>query len=134
MPKSVVAVQAELNRFSRAGMTAEELLEVKRYLTAALPVKFMDSTSDAARNLLNGYFQDNSSNFLGDLIARVRNADLETVNRFIRNDFKPGQAVLIVAGPAQALKQVSVQKNSASAANLSVPSTTNAASSPADEN
>ncbi|MDR3616783.1 MAG: insulinase family protein [Candidatus Obscuribacterales bacterium] len=134
MPKSVLTVQGELNRFSRAGMTAEELLEVKRYLTAALPVKFMDSTSDAARNLLNGYFQDSSSNFLGDLIARVRNADLDTVNRFIRNDFKPGQAVLIVAGPAQALKQVSVQKNAASAPNSNVAIPTNSASPSADDN
>jgi zinc protease len=134
MPKSVTTVQGELNRFSRTGMTAEELLEVKRYLTAALPVKFMDSTSDAARNLLNGYFQDSSSNFLGDLITRVRNADLETVNRFIRNDFKPGQAVLIVAGPAQALKQVSVQKSAASTVNAPAVTPASGASTSADDN
>jgi zinc protease len=134
MPKSVLTVQGELNRFSRAGMTAEELLEVKRYLTASLPVKFMDSTSDAARNLLNGYFQDSSPNFLGDLIARVRNADLETVNRFIRNDFKPGQAVLIVAGPTQALKQVSVQKNTVSTSNATVSTPASGASSWTEDN
>jgi predicted Zn-dependent peptidase len=37
---------------------------------------------------------------------KIANADSESINRFIRNVFRPDQSTLVVAGDKQAVKQV----------------------------
>ncbi len=97
--KTSAAIQTELKRFARAGITAEELAEVKRFLTNALPLRTIPSTADGARRVLAEYrLQKPEVDIPGQLINRIRAADLTTVNNFIKNEFKPDQSVLIVAG------------------------------------
>jgi predicted Zn-dependent peptidase len=97
--KTAFAIQTELKRFAKSGITAEELAEVKRYLASALPVRMMPSSSETAKHVLTEYLQDSESNIPWQLIARIRSSDLTTINNFIKNEFKPDQSVLIIAGP-----------------------------------
>lgn len=106
--KATSTIQIELTKFTNSGISAEELAEIKRYLTLALPVQLMSSPAEASINLLNGYFAGTETNFLTSLTNQIRSADLESVNRFIKNQFKPDQSVLIIAGTAKSIKQVSV--------------------------
>jgi zinc protease len=110
--RTTAAIQAELKRFTRTGITDNELSEVKRYMSAALPVRLMPSTAEAAKSALNGYFQGTDSNFLGQLIGSIRAVDLDSVNKFIKNEFKPDQGVLIIAGSPEVIKQVRVSSAS----------------------
>ena len=97
--KTSLALQTELKKFSKSGITADELAEVKRFLTSALPLRMMPSSSEAAKHVLTEYLQDSEANIPWQLISRIRAADLNTVNSFIKNEFKPDLSVLIVAGP-----------------------------------
>jgi zinc protease len=96
--KTSTAIQAELKRFAKSGITTEELAEVKRYLAAAIPVRMMPSCGETAKHVLTEYLQDSESNIPWQLISRIRSTDLTTINNFIKNEFKPDQSVLIVAG------------------------------------
>jgi zinc protease len=97
--KTSVALQTELKKFSKSGITADELAEVKRFLASTLPLRMMPSSSEAAKHVLTEYLQDSEVNIPWQLISRIRAADLNTVNAFIKNEFKPDLSVLIVAGP-----------------------------------
>jgi predicted Zn-dependent peptidase len=97
--KTSVALQTELKKFSKSGITADELAEVKRFLASTLPLRMMPSSSEAAKHVLTEYLQDSEANIPWQLISRIRAADLNTVNAFIKNEFKPDLSVLIVAGP-----------------------------------
>ena len=96
--KTSLAIQTELKRFAKSGITAEELAEVKRYLASSLPVRMMPSCTEAAKHVLTEYLQDSESNIPWQLISRIRSSDLTTINNFIKNEFKPDQSILIVAG------------------------------------
>ncbi|HEY9682752.1 MAG TPA: insulinase family protein [Oculatellaceae cyanobacterium] len=96
--KTSTAIQTELKRFAKSGITAEELAEVKRYLASAIPVRMMPSCAETAKHVLTEYLQDAESNIPWQLISRVRATDLATINNFIKTEFKPDQSVLIVAG------------------------------------
>jgi predicted Zn-dependent peptidase len=100
--KTSIALQTELKKFSKSGITADELAEVKRFLSAVIPLRMMPSSSDAARHVLTEYLQDSEANIPWQLISRIRSADLNSVNNFIKNEFKPDLSVLIVAGPGSA--------------------------------
>jgi zinc protease len=97
--KTSLALQTELKKFSKSGITADELAEVKRFLASALPLRMMPSSSEAAKHVLTEYLQDSEANIPWQLISRIRAADLNAVNTFIKNEFKPDLSVLIVAGP-----------------------------------
>jgi predicted Zn-dependent peptidase len=98
LQKASAALQSELRRFAKMGITGDELSEIKRYLAARLPVKMMPSAAETAKNVLNEYLQNSEPNIPWDLVSRIRSTDLNTVNNFIKNEFKPDQSVLIVIG------------------------------------
>jgi predicted Zn-dependent peptidase len=39
-------------------------------------------------------------------IEDIRNASLDSVNHFVRNDFRPEQATLVVAGTRESIRNV----------------------------
>jgi len=100
------ALQSEVKKFAKAGLTSEELAESKRYLLGAIPVRTQSNLSLAAQDNLEAALLGGEPPYLSRVLSNVRGASLESVNKLIRTTFKPDQATLVVAGTGQSLKAV----------------------------
>jgi zinc protease len=99
-------VQSELKKFARTGVTPEEFAEVKRFLVNAVPVRQFSSTTDAAKTILECFVQSNGHNGFNEEVSNMRAAKLENLNKFVRNDLKPDQSSLVIAGTTSTMKLV----------------------------
>ena len=99
-------VQSELKKFARTGVTPEEFAEVKRFLVNAVPVRQFSSTTDAAKTILECFVQSSGHNGFNEEVANMRAAKLENLNKFVRNDLKPDQSSLVIAGTTSNMKRV----------------------------
>jgi zinc protease len=106
VPQTVSSIQNELAKFVRSGLSAEELAEVKRYLLNALPVREMANTTEAAKTSLDASLQGAPADYVTTLLSDIRATTTDSINKYIRTDFKPEQASLVVAGPRQAIRDL----------------------------
>lgn len=106
VPQTVSSIQNELAKFVRSGLSAEELAEVKRYLLNALPVREMANTTEAAKTSLDASLQGAPADYVTTLLSDIRATTPDSINKYIRTDFKPEQASLVVAGPRQAIRDL----------------------------
>jgi len=102
----VTAIQTELKKFSKAGLTQEELIEAKRYLLGSIPVSQMSNLDGLCRTTLESFEQRDELSPLIKTSASIRGATLDSVNKFVANNFKPDQAAVVVAGSRQFMSQV----------------------------
>lgn len=103
---AVQLLLGELRKLSRTGLTAEEINEAKRYLLGAIPVRQLSTTNSVSNTLLESVMQSPEPQGLAPLVANIRAAGSESVNRFIKNVFKPEQSSLVLAGDTTAIKAV----------------------------
>lgn len=103
---SVASIQTELKRYSKAGLTAQELIEAKRYLLGSIPVNRMSNLEALGKFYLEGLLQRREPEPFSKVATAIRSASLEAVNKFILSGFKPDQAALVVAGNRQMIKQL----------------------------
>ncbi len=103
VPYVVRRLQDELRNFSRNGVTPQEVAEAKLYLSGAIPVRSMSTIDAVADNVLASVLQDGEPDYLFRMLASVRTASVESINRIIRSIFKPDQASLVVAGSSQTI-------------------------------
>ena len=99
-------VQTELRKFARTGVTNEEFNEVKRYLVCSLPLRQLSNDTEAAKSILDGSIHGNGKLFYSELAGKLRSCTLDNLNKFIRSEFKPDQATLVVAGTKETLRSV----------------------------
>ncbi|MCC6981507.1 MAG: insulinase family protein, partial [Candidatus Melainabacteria bacterium] len=104
--REVNSINTELKAFVQKGMTPVEIQEVKRYLSGVICVRYMPNLSVAAKSVLDAALERAEGDFVGELLLKITNADGESINRFIRNVFRPDLATVVVAGDKQAIKQV----------------------------
>jgi zinc protease len=110
VPTIATVVQSELRKFARTGVTPEEFTEVKRFLVNAVPVRQFGSTTDAAKTILECFIQSGGHDGFNEELANMRGAKLENLNKFVRNDLKPDQSSLVIAGTTSVMKRVHVGK------------------------
>lgn len=110
--KAVTTVNTELKNFVKNGLTLNEIQEVKRYLAGVVSVRYMPNLSVAAKSVMDAALERSEGDFVGELLLKIANADPETINRFIRNVFRPDQSTLVVAGDKQAIRQVQPRSDS----------------------
>lgn len=103
----VTTVRSEIDTFSKGPLGPMELSECKRYLLGSIPVRSMSSMSTMASTICESLIQDCEPNYVSQLLATIRSANVETVGKFIHNNFKPNQATLIMTGNSDAIKAVS---------------------------
>lgn len=103
----VSTVKTEIDAFSKGPLGVLELSECKRYLLGSIPVRSMSSMSTMASTICESLIQDCEPNFVSLLLATIRSANVETVGKFIHNNFKPNQATLIMTGTSESIKAVS---------------------------
>jgi zinc protease len=106
MPQAVKAIQSELKRFGKQGITPSEFSEVRLYLSGALPVRFMANAELASRFVLESLLLGGKVNVLPELQEAVRHASTDSVNQFIKTSFRPDRASVVMAGTAQSIGQV----------------------------
>lgn len=87
-------------------MTADEYAEVRLYLLNALPVRWMSNSQLAGRSVLESMVLDGQCDPLPSLLQGIKTSSPDSVNRFIRNTFRPDRASLVIAGTRQAIGQV----------------------------
>lgn len=104
VPLSVKTVKNELKQISKTGISPEELQEMKRYLHGFISVKKRSTLPEISKGLLEAFEHNNSLGGYALELASVRAATQESVNRIIRNVFKPEQSSLVIAGGAQTIK------------------------------
>lgn len=106
LPVVVRSIQTELRKFSKQGLTPDEYSEVRLYMNGALPVRWMGSGALAAHSILDGQVLSDKCDPLPDLLSGIKSSSLDSVNKFIRNTFKPDRASLVIAATKQAIGQV----------------------------
>jgi zinc protease len=104
VPLTVTALQNELKLLSKSGVSQEEFVEARRYLSGAIPVRSMSNLSATARTLLNGALRSADADPQSILLTNVKTADLESVNRLIKHTLKPETSTLIVVGNSQSIR------------------------------
>lgn len=113
VPTVATLVQTELRKFARTGITPEEFAEVKRFLVNAVPVRQFSTATDAAKTILECYIQSGGHDGFNEEISHMRAAKLENLNKFVRNDLKPDQSSLVIAGTTSTMKRVHGGKGAA---------------------
>jgi len=103
---AVHAIQTELTKFTKSGVTQEELIESKRYLLGSILVNQMSNLDTISRTTLESFEQRDELSPLVKTSALIRTATLDSVNRFVANNFKPDQAAVVVVGNKQVIHQV----------------------------
>jgi zinc protease len=103
---AVQAIQTELTKFTKSGLTQEELIESKRYLLGYILVSQMANLDTLSRTTLESFEQRDELSPLVKTSAAIRSATLDSVNRFVANNFKPDQAAVVVVGNKQLIRQV----------------------------
>lgn len=104
--KAVQTLLAETKKIAKFGVTQEELSEAKRYLAGSTAVRGMSNLSVAAKSILESRLQIGEPDFMPQLLSGISDADVESVNRVIRNHLKPDQATMVIAAGAQSIKIV----------------------------
>ena len=103
---AVHAIQTELTKFTKTGITQEELIESKRYLLGSILVSQMANLDTISHTTLESFEQRDELSPLVKTSGLIRSATLDSVNRFVTNNFKPDQAAVIVVGNKQLIHQV----------------------------
>jgi len=106
VPYVVRTMQNELRSFTKNGVNQQEVTEAKRYLAGAIPVRSMSTIGSVSKNILDSVLQGGDPDYLARVMAGIKTATTESVNKLIRNTFKPDQASLVVAGSGQAITAV----------------------------
>ncbi len=106
VPTVATLVQSELRKFARTGITPEEFAEVKRFLVNAVPVRQFSTATDAAKTILECFVQSGGHDGFNEEISNMRAAKLDNLNKFVRNDLKPDQSSLVIAGTTSTMKRV----------------------------
>lgn len=116
VPLAVQTLQGELRGLSKTGITPEELVEIKRYLLGAIPVRSYGTLSLSARSLLEAAMHD--AGFTGETaqISHIRAATVDSVNRTIRSALKPEQATLVLVGTSQSIRSARRQESASTPA------------------
>jgi predicted Zn-dependent peptidase len=109
VPLTVKALQSELERFGKEGITQTEFVEARRYLLGSIPVRSLGTLSATARTLLDGALRSEGEDPEATLLASVRNSTLDGVNRAIKHSLRPDGATLVVVGSAQSLRATRAQ-------------------------
>ena len=101
--RATALIQSELKNFGRTALQPVEFAEAKQYLLNALPVRDMSDT----RRVASGCIQISTAGGQADLFGRqlesIATTDLESVNKFIRDEFRPDQSSLVVAAAKAAM-------------------------------
>jgi zinc protease len=106
VPITVQSLQDEFKKLVKAGVTNEEFAEAKRYLTGAIPVKQLGTHAAVARQILEAATQGCESDLMEGSLNAVRSASMDSVNKVIKNNLRPDQATLVIAGSGQSIKAV----------------------------
>jgi zinc protease len=107
VPSTVQNFQSELKQLARSGVTPEEFNEVRRYLLGYIPVHHLSNYGQTARSLMDASMHsDGSDNNYFAVLNSLRLANVESVNKIIRNALRPDQTSLVVMGPPQSIRSV----------------------------
>lgn len=128
VPVSVQTIKRELRQLSKTGVTPEEFAEVRRYLIGSIGVRDESTLYRVARNELDLAQHGGTVDGYAAVVASLKSATADSVNRVIRTSFKPEQATLVIAGSAQSIRAVRT-KTGETGSNIN-----SNANSPADAN
>jgi zinc protease len=104
VPLAVSTLQAEMYKLSVDGIKPEELSEMKRYLLGALPVNELSTLAKTAETVLDTSIHADDGDTLFAELNAVRNATVDSVNKFIKTAMNPDDCTLVVVGPSQAIR------------------------------
>lgn len=119
VPLTVSAFQKELQTLGKDGIRQDELTEARRYLLGAIPVRTMSTLGSSARSLLEGSLHSDSPDPESNLVATIKSANVESVNKMIKHTLKPELATLVVVGSSQSIRATRNQVASQQAAQSS---------------
>lgn len=106
VPVTVQGLQNEFKKIVKTGVTAEEFAEAKRYLLGAIPVRQLATHAAVARHILESAMHGSENDLMEGSVNAVRSTSFDSVNRVIKNNLRPDQATLVIAGSGQSIKAV----------------------------
>lgn len=142
LQKASDTIATEMKKFEQFGVEPQEMAEAKRYLLGSTVVGSMSSLSSCSRSVLAAAMADEDPNFLGKRLSLIRQADLDSVNKFIRSNFKPEQSSLVIASSpdvirtstSSATKSGDIKDSSQSSTSTSAPHSSQPAQTPVQKN
>ncbi len=100
------ATQIELKGFAQSGLKNSELIETTQYLLTAIPVHNLSNTTCVAKECLSAALASAPVDTIGSQFGVLTNTNLEMINKFIIDEFKPSLATLVVAGNRDASRNI----------------------------
>ncbi len=102
---AILAIQNELKRFGKSGITVHELNEAKHYLSGAVPITLMSNLQQLSESTLDQFVAYGELNSFAHVSRELASTSLDAVNKFITLSFKPESSCLVVAGTRQLIRQ-----------------------------
>jgi zinc protease len=107
--RTVRALLREARGLSKGGLNAVEVVEIKRYLAGALPVRCLADITSTSRNILDSTLQSNWPDFYQPLLTGVYSLSADSLNKFLHDSFRPDQSTVVVAAKPDTIRTLRKQ-------------------------
>lgn len=100
------SVKQQLREIGTAGLSAQELNEMKRFVAGQICVTRLCDTAGSADSVIDALSMDREADYWFRQPSRVEQTTLGDMNQFIKDDFQVERACLVATGNKKAIKLV----------------------------
>jgi zinc protease len=106
LPGITGAIKQQFKELLTTGLSNAELSEMKRFISGQVCVNRLNDVIHSADSIIDAVSTDREPDYWFNLPAAIDGTTLVEVNQFIKNEFQPDRACVVVAGSKKAIKQV----------------------------
>lgn len=100
------AIKQQFDEIGSTGLTQQELDEMKRFIGGQVSVNRLSDVVHSGDSIVDAVSTDREPDYWFNLPSAIEATALADVNRFIKDEFRPDKACVVVAGSKKAIKLV----------------------------
>lgn len=106
VPGITSAIKQQFKELLTTGLSPAELAEMKRFISGQICVNRLSDVVHSADSIIDAVSTEREPDYWFNLPSAIEETALGDVNQFIKNDFQPDRACVVVAGSKKAIKSV----------------------------
>lgn len=106
LPGITGAIKQQFRELLTTGLSNSELSEMKRFISGQVCVNRLNDVIHSADSIIDAVSTDREPDYWFNLPSAIEATALGDVNQFIKNEFQPDKACVVVAGSKKAIKLV----------------------------
>lgn len=106
LPGITGAIKNQFRELLNTGLNSAELSEMKRFISGQVSVNRLGDVIHCADSIVDAVSTEREPDYWFNLPSVIERTALGDVNQFIKNEFQPDKACVVVAGSKKAIKLV----------------------------